>query len=40
VTNSYAADELQGAELIVGGLQALTLDALDRLCGAGAAGTR
>jgi beta-phosphoglucomutase len=40
VTNSYAADELRGAELIVGGLQALTLDALDRLCGAGAAGTR
>ena len=36
VTNSYPADELTGAELVVGGLQALTLDALDRLC----AGTR
>ena len=34
VTNSYAADELVGAELVVNGLQALTLDALDRLCGA------
>jgi beta-phosphoglucomutase len=33
VTNSYAADELTGAELVVSGLQALTLDALDRLCG-------
>ena len=35
VTNSYPADELTGAELVVSGLQALTLDALDRLCGAG-----
>ncbi|HZI79432.1 MAG TPA: HAD family phosphatase [Vicinamibacterales bacterium] len=33
VTNSYPADELRGAELVVSGLQALTLDALDRLCG-------
>ena len=33
VTNSYPADELHGAELVVSGLQALTLDALDRLCG-------
>ena len=32
VTNSYPADELTGAELVVSGLQALTLDALDRLC--------
>jgi beta-phosphoglucomutase len=40
VTNSYPADELTGAELVVGGLQALTVDALDRLCGAGAARTR
>jgi beta-phosphoglucomutase len=36
VTNSYPADELTGAELVVGSLQTLTLDALDRLC----AGTR
>ena len=32
VTNSYVADELPGAELIVSGLDALTLDALDALC--------
>jgi len=32
VTNSYPADQLPGAELIVDGLGALTLDALDRLC--------
>ena len=32
VTNSYQADELTGAELVVGGLRELTLDALDRLC--------
>jgi HAD superfamily hydrolase (TIGR01509 family) len=32
VTNSYPADELTGAELVVGGLKDLTLDALDRLC--------
>jgi beta-phosphoglucomutase len=34
VTNSYPADELTGAELVVSGLQALTIDALDRLCAA------
>ena len=32
VTNSYPAHELTGAELVVEGLQALTLPALDRLC--------
>ena len=32
VTNSYAADELPGAELIVSGLDTLSLDALDTLC--------
>jgi beta-phosphoglucomutase len=32
VTNSYAAEALEGAELVVGGLDQLTLDALDRLC--------
>jgi len=32
VTNSYAADELTGAELVVSGLKELTLDAIDRLC--------
>jgi hypothetical protein len=32
VTNSYRADELPAAELVVDGLQALTLPALDRLC--------
>ncbi len=32
VTNSYPADELPGAELVVDGLKALTLPALDRLC--------
>jgi HAD superfamily hydrolase (TIGR01509 family) len=32
VTNSYPADELTGAELVVSGLRDLTLDALDRLC--------
>jgi len=32
VTNSYSAAELQGAELVVGGLGELTLPALDRLC--------
>ena len=32
VTNSYAAAELQGAELVVGGLDKLTLPALDLLC--------
>ncbi len=33
VTNSYPADELGHAELVVGGLDELTLPALDRLCG-------
>jgi len=33
VTNSYPADALAGAELVVGGLGDLTLDMLDRLCG-------
>lgn len=33
VTTSYPASELQGAELIVGGLEALTLPALDELVG-------
>jgi HAD superfamily hydrolase (TIGR01509 family) len=32
VTNSYAAHELTGAELVVESLTALTLPALDRLC--------
>jgi beta-phosphoglucomutase len=32
VTTSYAADELQAAELVVGGLTELTVAALDRLC--------
>ena len=32
VTNSYPAAELPGAELVVDGLKALTLPALDRLC--------
>ena len=32
VTNSYPAAQLHGAELVVSGLGALTLDALDRLC--------
>jgi beta-phosphoglucomutase len=32
VTNSYPADELRGAELIVSGLDRLTLPDLDRLC--------
>jgi HAD superfamily hydrolase (TIGR01509 family) len=32
VTNSYGADELRGAELVVGGLNELTVAALDRLC--------
>ena len=32
VTNSYPADELAGAELVVNGLHALTLPALDELC--------
>ena len=34
VTNSYPADELTGAELVVSGLQSLTIEALDRLCAA------
>jgi HAD superfamily hydrolase (TIGR01509 family) len=40
VTNSYPADELADAELVVDGLRSLTLDALDRLCAADAAGAR
>ena len=32
VTNSYPADQLAGAELIVDGLKALTIPALERLC--------
>jgi hypothetical protein len=32
VTNSYPAQALPGAELIVGGLDRLTLAALDDLC--------
>jgi len=40
VTNSYPADELPGADLVVSGLQALTLAALDRLCGNETAGAR
>jgi beta-phosphoglucomutase len=32
VTNSYSAHDLPGAELVVAGLQQLTLDALDDLC--------
>jgi beta-phosphoglucomutase len=32
VTNSYPAAELEGAELVVDGLNALTLAALDELC--------
>jgi len=32
VTNSYSADELRDAELVVGGLDELTLPELDRLC--------
>ena len=38
VTNSYPADELAGAELVVSGLQALTIEALDRLCAGGGPG--
>jgi beta-phosphoglucomutase len=37
VTTSYRAEELPGAELIVSGLDTLTLDALDGLCRSGAA---
>lgn len=40
VTNSYPADELTEAELVVSGLQALTLEALDRLCASDRASTR
>ncbi len=32
VTNSYPADQLSRAELVVGGLNTLTLSALDELC--------
>jgi beta-phosphoglucomutase len=38
VTNSYPAHELPGAELVVDGLQGLSLAMLDRLCGNGASG--
>jgi hypothetical protein len=31
VTNSYAADELAPAELVIGGLHALTIEMLDDL---------
>ena len=34
VTTSYAAAELPGAELVVNGLNTLTIPMLDRLCGA------
>jgi hypothetical protein len=34
VTTSYPAHELGGAELVVTGLTALTLDALEQLCAA------
>jgi beta-phosphoglucomutase len=34
VTTSYAAAELAAAELVVAGLNTLTISALDRLCGA------
>ena len=40
VTNSYRAEELPGAELVVSGLDTLTLDALDALCGNHAQGHR
>ena len=40
VTNSYDAKELPGAELVVSGLAALTLDALDTLCRDYAQGSR
>ena len=40
VTTSYGADELKGAELIVSGLDALTLDALDSLSREYAQGSR
>ena len=32
VTTSYAADQLGGAELIVDGLNTLTVEALNELC--------
>jgi beta-phosphoglucomutase len=32
VTSSYPAEDLPGAELVVGGLKDLTLEALERLC--------
>jgi beta-phosphoglucomutase len=40
VTNSYRAEELPGAELVVSGLDTLTLDALDALCREDAQGPR
>ena len=38
VTTSYAAAELAAAELVVDGLNTLTISALDRLCGADLSG--
>ena len=40
VTNSYPAHELPGAELVVDGLQALSLAMLDRLCDTEVSGER
>ena len=40
VTTSYGAAELAAAELVVDGLNTLTLSALDRLCGADLSGPR
>ena len=40
VTNSYPAEELPGAELVVSGLSELTLPALDLLCADHAEGSR
>jgi beta-phosphoglucomutase len=40
VTSSYGAEELPGAELVVSGLAALTLDELDTLCRDYAQGSR
>ena len=40
VTNSYPADELTGAELVVNSLEALTIAVLHQLCSAEPAGAR
>jgi len=40
VTTSYGAAELAAAELVVDGLNTLTISALDRLCGADLSGPR